>query len=56
VAGKQGKVRSQAQWRWMFATRQRFAHRWARSRKRQVGKTTDYRILPPRRGAGRRRF
>lgn len=54
MAGQAGKVRSQAQWRWMFATKQRFAHRWARARKRTAGKVTGYRTLPPRRGARKR--
>jgi hypothetical protein len=47
-------VRSQAQWRWMHATKQRFAHKWSRARKRSYGKTTGYRSLPARRGARRR--
>lgn len=51
---KQGKVRSQAQYRWMFATKQPFAHRWARARKRAAGKTTGYRTLPARRGVRKR--
>lgn len=54
MARQRGKVRSQAQWRWAFATRQRFAHRWARARKRSHGKTTGYRTLPARRGIRRR--
>lgn len=49
-----GKVRSQAQWRWMYATKQPFAHRWARARKRTYGKNTDYRTLPARKGVRRR--
>ncbi|MFC8704093.1 hypothetical protein ACFUIV_18155 [Streptomyces anulatus] len=54
MARRRGKVRSQAQWRWAFATKQRFAHRWARARKRSYGKTTGYRTLPARRGTRRR--
>ncbi|MGX1220330.1 hypothetical protein [Streptomyces ambofaciens] len=47
-------VRSRAQWRWMFANKKAFAHRWARSRKRRYGKTTGYRTLPARKRARRR--
>lgn len=54
MPGKRGAVRSRAQWRWMFATKQTFAHKWARKRKRTYGKKTDYRTLPPRRGVRRR--
>jgi hypothetical protein len=54
MPGKRGKVRSQAQWRWMFARKMPFAHKWARSRKRTYGKSTDYRTLPARRGVRRR--
>jgi hypothetical protein len=39
--------RSQKQWRWAFATGQRFARRWAR--KTPGGKGTRYRRLPRRR-------
>jgi hypothetical protein len=49
-----GKVRSQAQWRFMFAAKKPFAHRWARARKRTYGKKTDYRTLPARKGVRRR--
>ncbi|MGW6912578.1 hypothetical protein ACWGB8_01950 [Kitasatospora sp. NPDC054939] len=51
---KQGKVRSQAQWRWMFATKQPFARRWAGARKRAAGTTTGYRTLPARRSTRKR--
>lgn len=54
MPGNRGKVRSRAQWRWMFAQRKPFAHKWARSRKRTYGKKTDYQTLPARRGARRR--
>ncbi|WP_411095978.1 hypothetical protein [Streptomyces sp. 020-2-3H-GM] len=54
MARQRGKVRSQAQWRWAFVTRQRFAHRWARARKRSHGKVTGYRTLPARKGIRRR--
>lgn len=51
---RSGKVRSRAQYRWMYATKQAFAHRWAHARKRSYGKTTGYRTLPARKGARRR--
>lgn len=54
MSRKQGKVRSRAQYRWMFATKQPFARRWAHARKRAAGKITGYRTLPARRGVRRR--
>lgn len=54
MPGKRGKVRSQAQYRWMYARRMPFAHRWAHARKRSYGKTVGYRTLPVRRGVRRR--
>lgn len=54
MPGKRGKVRSQAQWRFMFAAKKPWAHRWARARKRTYGKKTDYRTLPARKGVRRR--
>lgn len=38
--------RSQAQVRWAFATKQKFAHRWAKEAKRKKGKKVWYRSLP----------
>lgn len=49
-----GKVRSQAQWRWMYATKQPFAKRWSRARKRSRGKIVGFRTLPARKGVRRR--
>ncbi|MFF7335435.1 hypothetical protein [Streptomyces sp. NPDC008150] len=54
MPSKRGKVRSQKQWRWMFAAKKPFAHRWARSRKRTYGPKTGYRTLPVRKGVRRR--
>jgi hypothetical protein len=54
MPGNRGKVRSQAQWRWMWATKKPFARRWSNARKRTYGKKTDFRTLPPRRGVRRR--
>jgi hypothetical protein len=54
MSRKQGKVRSQAQWRWMWATKQPFARRWAHARKRTAGKVKGYRTLPARKGTRRR--
>lgn len=54
MARQRGKVRSQAQWRWMYAAKMPFRKRWSRARKRSHGKTTGYRTLPARRGARRR--
>lgn len=51
---RSGKVRSQAQWRFMFAVKKPFAHRWARARKRTYGKKADYQTLPPRKAVRRR--
>lgn len=46
-------VRSQAQWRWMWAQKKPFARRWAHARKRRYGKTSGYRTLPARKRARR---
>ncbi|MFR9794242.1 hypothetical protein ACL07V_37405 [Streptomyces sp. MB22_4] len=54
MPSNRGKVRSRAQWRWMFASKQRFAHKWASARKRTYGKKTDFQTLPPRKGIRRR--
>jgi hypothetical protein len=54
MARRTGRVRSQAQWRWMYATHQRFAHRWSSARKVSRGKTVGYRTLPVRKGIRRR--
>ena len=44
--------RSKAQWKWAFATKQKFARRWAH--KTKGGKKTRYRRLPTRKGPRRR--
>ncbi|MFI5649918.1 hypothetical protein ACIA71_01695 [Streptomyces anulatus] len=54
MARQRGKLRSRAQWRWMYATKQTFSKRWSRARKRSHGKITGYRTLPARRGTRRR--
>jgi hypothetical protein len=54
MSRRQGKVRSQAQWRWMWATHQSFARRWSHARKRAAGRTKGYRTLPARKSVRRR--
>ena len=51
--GKSG-YRSKAQVRWAFATKQPFAHRWAKQAKRKYGKKVWYKKLPRRKGVRKR--
>jgi hypothetical protein len=47
-------MRSQAQWRFLYATHKTFAHRWAEQVVASRGKKTGYHSLPTRKGARRR--
>lgn len=43
-----GPAHSKAQWRWMYATHQPFAHKWADQVVAERGKKTGFRALPNR--------
>jgi len=47
-------VVSQAQWRWMYATHQEFAHRWGEAAVAKRGPKASYRGLPTRRSLKKR--
>jgi hypothetical protein len=46
-----GPMHSKAQWRFLFATHKKFAHKWAEKIERTRGVKTGYRSLPDRKGA-----
>ena len=41
-----GPAHSQAQWRWMYATRQPFAHKWSEQIVAERGPKTGFHSLP----------
>jgi hypothetical protein len=49
-----GPMHSKAQWRFLFATKKPFAHKWAEKIERTRGEKTGYRSLPTRKGAKKR--
>jgi hypothetical protein len=51
---KARKMSSKAQWRFLFATHKKFAHKWAERVERSGGVKTGYRALPARKGARKR--
>jgi hypothetical protein len=52
--GGAGGPYSKAQFRWMYATHQRFAHKWGERLERRGGVKTGYRALPVRKGVRKR--
>ncbi|QGJ90044.1 membrane protein [Mycobacterium phage Indlulamithi] len=49
-----GKVRSKAQWRWMFANKKSFARRWAHASKGKAYKRLPKKVRKTKKSAGRR--
>lgn len=47
-----GPAHSQVQWRWMYATKQPFAHKWAEQIVAERGKKTGYHSLPRNKAGG----
>lgn len=47
-------MRSQAQWRFLYATHKTFAHRWAERIVHSRGKKVGFHSLPVRKGARKR--
>lgn len=50
-----GPMHSRAQWRWAFATHQKFAKKWADKIVATRGKKTGFHSLPARKGVRKRR-
>jgi hypothetical protein len=51
---KARRVTSKAQWKFLFATHKKFAHKWAERVERSGGVKTGYRALPARKGIRKR--
>jgi hypothetical protein len=51
---KARRVTSKAQWKFLFATHKKFAHKWAERVERSDGVKTGYRALPARKGIRKR--
>lgn len=49
-----GPMHSKAQWRFLYATKKPFAHKWAEQVVAERGPKTGYRSLPDRKGARKR--
>lgn len=47
-------MHSKAQWRFLYATKKPFAHKWAEQVVAERGPKTGYRSLPDRKGARKR--
>lgn len=45
-----GPAHSKVQWRWMYATHQKFAHKWSEYIEATRGVKTGYHSLPERKG------
>lgn len=54
MAEQQHAARSKAQWRFLYATKKPFAHRWAEAVEASRGKKTGFRGLPERKHARKR--
>lgn len=50
-----GPMHSKAQWRFLFATKKPFAHKWADQIVAERGKKTGYRTLPDKKTVSARR-
>ena len=50
-----GPMHSQAQWRFLFASKKPFAHKWAEQVVAERGPKTGYRSLPPKKTVSARR-
>lgn len=50
-----GPMHSKAQWRYLFAAKKPFAHRWAEKVVAERGPKTGYRSLPPKKTLSVRR-